>query len=66
MLNILKKQGVKIGEDCIIYAPNKTLIDCQYPWMITIGDHVRITQGVMMITHDFSWSVLKKFSIREN
>lgn len=27
--------------------------------MITIGDHVRITEGVKILTHDYSWSVLK-------
>lgn len=55
----LRKLGVEIGDDCIIYVPSKTLIDEQYPWMISIGDHVRITQGVLILTHDFSWSVLK-------
>lgn len=39
----LKEAGVKIGDDVIIYAPTKTFIDTQYPWMITIGNHVRIT-----------------------
>lgn len=55
----LKSIGMEIGSDCIIYAPTKTLIDEQYPWMITIGDHVRITEGVKILTHDYSWSVLK-------
>jgi maltose O-acetyltransferase len=48
-----------VGEDVIIYAPTKTLIDTSYPWMISIGNHVRITQGVVILTHDYSWSVLK-------
>ena len=50
---------MRIGEDVTIYAPMKTLVDEQYPWMITIGDHVKITQGVVILTHDYSWSVLK-------
>lgn len=57
----LRKQGVQIGEDCTIYSPNKTLIDLQYPWLISIGNHVRITQGVLILTHDYAWSVLKKY-----
>mgnify|MGYP002711192795 CR=1 FL=1 len=57
----LRSVGMKIGDDCIIYAPTKTLIDEQYPWMITIGDHVRITEGVKILTHDYSWSVLKNY-----
>ena len=55
----LKERGIKIGEDVIIYSPLKTFIDVQYPWMITIGNHVRIAEGVKVLTHDYSWSVLK-------
>lgn len=58
-ISYLRNIGVKIGEDCTVYVPAKTLIDEQYPWMITIGDHVRITEGVKILTHDYSWSVLK-------
>lgn len=55
----LRKIGVSVGEDVVIYAPTKTIIDEQYPWMIKIGNHVRITTGVIILTHDYSWSVLK-------
>jgi len=55
----LKRIGVSIGEDVTIYVPSKTLIDEQYPWMISIGNHVRIAQGVTILTHDYSWSVNK-------
>lgn len=58
-VNYLRSIGVKIGEDCVIYVPSKTLIDEQYPYMITIGSHVRITEGVKILTHDYSWMVLK-------
>ena len=58
----LRKIGMLIGKDCSIYAPTKVLIDEQYPWMISIGDHVRITQGVIILTHDYSWSVLKRIN----
>lgn len=60
-IKYLRNIGIKIGDDVIIYVPSKTWIDEQYPWMISIGDHVRITEGVKIITHDFSWSVLKKY-----
>lgn len=62
-INYLRKLGMKIGNDVIIYSPNRTIIDEQYPWMITIGEHVRITTGVIILTHDFSWSVLKNYNI---
>ena len=57
----LKALGMKIGDDCVVYVPTKTLIDEQYPWMISIGNHVRITEGVKILTHDYSWSVLKNY-----
>ena len=50
-IDYLRRIGVKIGEDCTIYVPSKTLIDEQYPWVITIGNHVRITEGVKILTH---------------
>lgn len=59
----LRKIGVAIGEDCTIYSPRTTTIDEQYPWMITIGNHVRITSGVILLTHDYSWSVLKRLDV---
>ena len=66
-IDYLRRIGVKIGEDCTIYVPSKTLIDEQSPWMITIGNHVRITEGVKILTHDYSWSVLKLYEgVSEN
>ena len=56
----LKKQGVQIGEDVTFYAPNHTLIDLTCPCLLLIGNHVRITHGVIILTHDYSWSVLKR------
>lgn len=60
-IRFLRKKGIEIGENCTIYVPTKTFIDTQYPYMIKIGDHVKITLGVIILTHDFSWTVLKNF-----
>ncbi len=60
-VNYLRAKGMQIGEDVKFYSPSTTIVDEQYPWMITIGDHVRITHGVALLTHDYSWSVLKRF-----
>lgn len=35
------------------------MIDATRPWLIEIGDHVRITKGVSILTHDYGWSVIK-------
>jgi len=55
----LKDRGAQIGTGVVIYAPNKTLLDKQTPWLLKIGNHVRIAEGVKILTHDYSWSVLK-------
>ena len=59
-VNYLRSLGMSIGEDVFFYAPLKTLVDTQYPWQISIGNHVKITQGVILLTHDYSWSVMKR------
>lgn len=50
-VNILKRGGVKIGKNCII---DKTAEFGTEPYLISIGDNVRITKGVRFITHDGS------------
>lgn len=59
-INYLKKQGVKIGHHCHIYSPNHTIIDCQRPHTLFIGDYCKITQGVTILSHDYSMSVVKR------
>ena len=61
-ISYLRSIGVVIGENVEIFNPRNTIIDEQYPWMITIGNNVKITDGVKILTHDFSWSVIKNFS----
>ncbi len=56
-IDYLRKIGVTIGNNCEIFVPTKSYIDTQNPYMITIGDNVKITQGVVLLTHDFSWCV---------
>lgn len=58
-INYLRSIGMTIGENCTIFTPRNVLIDTQYPWMVTIGNNVQITQNVSIIDHDYSWSVLK-------
>ena len=56
-IKYLRKVGVNVGNNCKIYAPNKTEIDVQNPYMLTIGNNVKIATGVKILTHDFSWCV---------
>lgn len=56
----LRKQGVEIGENARFYSPSHTLVDLSAPWLISIGNNARFAHGVIILTHDYSWSVLKK------
>ena len=48
-VGFIRRQGAKIGSDCSI-ASNVSF--GSEPYMITIGDHVRLTENVRLITHD--------------
>lgn len=53
----LKKSGIKIGMGCEIY---KDVDFGSEPYLIKIGNHVRITTGCKFITHDGGVWVLRK------
>ena len=55
----LKDLGMKIGSNTVIYDPVNTLIDETRPWLISIGENVKITYGSIILTHGFDGSVLK-------
>ena len=55
----LRRLGAKIGEDCTFYFPDRCLVDTSAPHLVTIGDHVKITGPSTILTHDYSWSVIK-------
>lgn len=59
-IKYLKNSGCSIGENVIIYSPNTTTIDATRPVLLEIGDSVRITAGVIILTHDFSYSVCRQ------
>jgi acetyltransferase-like isoleucine patch superfamily enzyme len=56
-IRILRKTGMKIGKNCLINAKK---FDSE-PYLIEIGDHVAITTGTTVVTHDGSaWIVRQK------
>lgn len=59
-IKYLRSKGVKVGENVKIFRPFNTTIDVQNPHLLTIGNDVQITGPVTILTHDYSWSVLKK------
>ena len=48
-IKILRKEGISIGEGCTI---NKDVVFGTEPYLISIGNNVRVTLGVKFITHD--------------
>jgi acetyltransferase-like isoleucine patch superfamily enzyme len=52
----LRKLGVKIGSDCEIY--NSAYFGTE-PYLISIGNHVRIDSHVLFLTHDGGYWVLR-------
>lgn len=53
---ILRKKGVTIGEDCEIYTSASFGSE---PYLIEIGNHVRINGGVELVTHDGGYWILR-------
>ena len=40
--------GAKIGDNCVVRA---SMLGTE-PWLVTIGDHVLLADGVRVLTHD--------------
>lgn len=57
----LQKLGAKIGDNCEIY---KTVSFGSEPYLIEIGNHVRINANVVLSTHDGGCWVLRGLSNR--
>ncbi len=51
-----KKIGVNMGDDIHIYGKVEWSTE---PWIITLGNHVHITNGVQFITHDGGTLILR-------
>lgn len=54
--NYLRKKGVRVGNNCEIY---KSANFGSEPYLISLGNHVRINSGVQLITHDGGYWVLR-------
>jgi acetyltransferase-like isoleucine patch superfamily enzyme len=57
---ILELEGFKIGKGTFFYDPNSMTIDRERPWMLRIGEYCKITKGTIILTHDYSRSVLRR------
>ena len=58
----LRKKGVDIGENILFIKPKSINIDLTRPFMISIGCNSVIGANVTILTHDFSWGVIKNLT----
>lgn len=61
-IGYLRKRGVTIGKQCKFYEPQSITIDNTRPFSIIIGNNVKITQNVTILTHGFDWCVIKELT----
>ena len=59
-ISYLRSQGVEIGERTKFFAPRSNIIDITRPYLLKIGKDVKITKGVTILTHDYSYSVFRQ------
>lgn len=57
---ILKLEGFEVGTGTYFYDPNSLTIDRERPWMLSIGQYCKIAKGTIILTHDYSRSVLRR------
>lgn len=56
----LRNLGIKIGKGTYFFDPVHTIVDTTRPFMLEIGEYVKITGGCIILAHDYSRSVLRK------
>lgn len=59
-IRYLRKKGVTIGEGCEFFKPETQFIDPSNPELIIIGNRVKISLSVSILTHGFDYSVLRE------
>lgn len=58
-INYLRKTGVEIGNNTVFFSPGTQRIDTTRPCLLEIGNNCKITAGVTILAHDYSYSVLR-------
>lgn len=57
-----RKKGAVIGDKCSIHTTAKLGTE---PYLITIGNHVRLNEGVFLVTHDGGLWTIRELGISE-
>lgn len=59
-IKYLKSKGAKIGEGTLFISPKETIVDDQKLKFIEVGNECCIARGVIILAHDWSYSVIAK------
>ena len=59
MLSICEVGGAKVGVNTYFYVPTKHPVDETSLPFIEIGNNCRITEGVIILGHDYSYAVVR-------
>ncbi len=57
----LRRLGLQIGKGTYFFSPETITVDTQRPWLLEIGEYCKITKGVVILAHDYSRSVLRRY-----
>ena len=60
---LYKKEGVRMGKNCEVFA--KVSFGSE-PYLVQLGDHVKITYGSSFVTHDGGVYVLRNMGLAKN
>lgn len=56
----LRRLGVQVGENTYFWTPHMHPVDEGRAHYIRIGKNCMITRGVLILAHDYSWTVMRK------
>lgn len=59
-VNWLRSTGIDIGKEVKFFDTKNVIVDVTRPWLISIGNYTKITSGVVILSHDYSLSVLRR------
>lgn len=59
LVSYLKKVGCIVGENVFFFDPINVFVDTTRPYLLEIKDRAKITRNVIILTHDFSFSVFR-------
>lgn len=57
-IKILRGRGTKVGKGIVFIEPQSVRIDSGFPYCVEIGEYVTVTSHVLILAHDYSYSVL--------